>query len=80
MSQERLSALSVLCVESDKLEQTNFDEFLHDFALTKARKKFQSLALLYLMAVTITYVFVNKLYNYCYRCSIKKLKLKAKLS
>ena len=40
MSQERLSALSILCIESDKLKQINFDEFLHDFALTKARKKF----------------------------------------
>ena len=40
MSQERLSALSILCIESDKLKQINFDEFLRDFALTKARKKF----------------------------------------
>ena len=39
MSQERLSALSILCTESDKLKQINFDELLHDFALTKARKK-----------------------------------------
>ena len=40
MSQKMLSALSILCIESDKLKQINFDEFLHDFALTKARKKF----------------------------------------
>ena len=39
MSQKRLSSLSILCIESDKLKQINFDEFLHDFALTKARKK-----------------------------------------
>ena len=39
MSQERLSALSILCIESDKLKQINFDELLHDFALTKARKE-----------------------------------------
>ena len=39
MSQERLSALSILCIESDKLKQINVDELLHDFALTKARKK-----------------------------------------
>ena len=39
MSQERLSALSILCIKSDKLKQINFDELLHDFALTKARKK-----------------------------------------
>ena len=32
MSQERLSALSILCIESDKLKQINFDELLHDFA------------------------------------------------
>ncbi|XP_077970538.1 uncharacterized protein LOC144425104 [Styela clava] len=36
MSQERLSVLSI---ESNKLKQINFDELLHDFALTKARKK-----------------------------------------
>ena len=39
MSQKRLSALSIRCIESDKLKQINFDEFSHDFALTKARKK-----------------------------------------
>ena len=39
MSQERLSALTILCIKSDKLKQINFDELLHDFALTKARKK-----------------------------------------
>ena len=53
MSQKRLSAHSILCIDSDKLKQINFDEFLHDFVLTKARKKFHSLVLLYLMAVTI---------------------------
>ena len=36
MSQERLSAKSILCNKSDKLKQINFDELLHDFALTKA--------------------------------------------
>ena len=40
MSQERLSALSILRIESDTLKQINFDELLCDFALTKARKKF----------------------------------------
>ena len=39
MSKERLSALSILSVESDKFKQINFDELLHDFASTKARKK-----------------------------------------
>ena len=39
LSQERLSALSILCIESDKLKQINFDKLLHDFALTKTRKK-----------------------------------------
>ena len=36
--QTRFSALSILCIESDKLKQINFDEILHDFAYTKARK------------------------------------------
>ena len=38
-SQERLSALSILCIENDKLKQINFDELLHDFALTKTKNK-----------------------------------------
>ena len=61
MSQERLSALSILCIESDKLKQINFDELLHDFVVTKARKKIHSLVLLHLMVVAIFYVLVNKL-------------------
>ena len=60
MSQKRLSALSILCIESEKLKQIKFNEFLHDFVLTKARKKIRNLVLLYLMAVTISYVLVNK--------------------
>ena len=80
MSQERLSALSILCIESEKLTQIKFDEFLHDFALMKARKKFHNLVLLYLMVVTISYVCINKFYNYCNSYLLKKLKLKAKLS
>ena len=40
MSPERLSALTILCIESDKLKHLSFDEFLHDFALMKDRKKF----------------------------------------
>ena len=39
MSQDSLSALSILCIESNKLRQINFDDLLHDFATTKARKK-----------------------------------------
>ena len=41
MSQERLSALSILRINSDKLKlkQINFDELLYNFALTKTRKK-----------------------------------------
>ena len=39
MSQERLSTLSILCIESNKLKQINFHELLHDFASTKNRKK-----------------------------------------
>ena len=80
VSQERLPVLSVLCIESEKLKQIKFNKFLHDFALMKARKKFHNLVLLYVMAVTIFYVLVNKFYNYCNGYLIKKLKLKAKLS
>ena len=78
MSQERLTALSILCIESDKLKQINFDKLLQDFAWTKARKKICSLVLLYLMAVTISCVFINKLYNYCNGCLIKEIKIKNK--
>ena len=60
MSQERSSALSILCIESDKLKQINFDEFLHDFALTKARKNFHCLILIYWTAATVSYFLVNK--------------------
>jgi len=38
MSQERLSALSILCIESDKLRQIDIDELLDDFAAIKYRK------------------------------------------
>ena len=78
MSQEGLSALSILCIESDKLQQITFDELLLDFALTKARKKICCLVLLYFMAVTISYVLVNKLYNYYKGCLIKEIKIKSK--
>lgn len=44
MSQEMLSALSILCIESDKLRQTNFDELLDDFVMKKP-------VLVYLMIV-----------------------------
>jgi len=33
MSQERLSALSILCIERDILRQTNFNELIDDFAV-----------------------------------------------
>jgi hypothetical protein len=42
MSQDRLSGLSMLCIESDKLRQTNCDELLDDIAMRKARKRFES--------------------------------------
>jgi len=38
MFQERLPTLSIRCVKSDKLEQTNLNEFLNDFVLKKARR------------------------------------------
>ena len=59
-------------------KQIKFDEFLHDFALIKVRKKFHNLVLLYLMAVIISYALVNKFYYYCNGYLIKKLKVKAK--
>ena len=37
MSQERLSALSILCIEKDKQTQINFDKLLYNFGMTKAR-------------------------------------------
>jgi len=40
MSQERLSDLSVLCVENDKLIQIiDVDDTIHEFAARKARRK-----------------------------------------
>ena len=44
----------------------------------KLEKKFHSLVLLYLIAVIIFYVLVNKLYNYCNVCFIKEIKIKSK--
>jgi len=43
MSQERLSALGIRCSKSDKVRQTNFNEFLDDFVMKKARAKSFSL-------------------------------------
>jgi len=39
MFQERLSTLSIRCIKSDKLRQTNCNEFLDDFVMKKARTK-----------------------------------------
>jgi len=39
MFQERLPTRSIWCIESNKLWQTNFNEFLDDFVKKKARKK-----------------------------------------
>lgn len=39
MSQDRLAALSLLCIESDKLRCTPFDEIIDDFAREKSRKR-----------------------------------------
>jgi len=38
MFQERSPTLSILCIKSAKLRQTNFNEFLDDFVM-KARTK-----------------------------------------
>lgn len=39
MSQEKLSALSIMCIESDKLRSISFDDVINDFAFGKSRKK-----------------------------------------
>ena len=39
MFQERLPTLSNGCMKSAKLRQTNFNEFLGDFVMKKARTK-----------------------------------------
>ena len=39
MSQEKLSALHIMCIESDKLRTISFEETIHDFAFGKSRKK-----------------------------------------
>ena len=48
MSQKRLSALSILCTESDKPRQTHFDERLDHYARKKARKN-KCLVLVYIV-------------------------------
>jgi hypothetical protein len=39
MSEERLSGLSILCIENDKLLLIDFDEIFDEFAARKARRK-----------------------------------------
>jgi len=39
MSQERLSYLSILYVENDKLQLIDFDDTIDEFAAMKARRK-----------------------------------------
>jgi len=39
MFQDRLPTLSNRCIKSEKLKQTNFNEFLDDFVMKKARTK-----------------------------------------
>jgi len=34
-----VAALSIRCIKSDKLRQTNFNEFRDDFVMKKARTK-----------------------------------------
>jgi len=38
--QRRLPTLSIRCIKSDKLRQTNFNEFLDDFVMKKAKTAF----------------------------------------
>ena len=39
MSQERLSDLSILCVENDKLRLIDFDDTIDEFEARKSRRK-----------------------------------------
>ena len=39
ISQEKLSALSIMCIESDKLRRISFEDTIHDLAFGKSRKK-----------------------------------------
>ena len=39
MGQKRLSALSLMAIESELVKETDFDELVHDFASIKSRKK-----------------------------------------
>ena len=62
--QERLFTLSIRCIKSDKLGQTNCDEFLDNFVMKKAGQNLFLLftvlcsALLYLMIVAF-YFFIR---------------------
>jgi len=39
MFQDRLSTLNIQCIKSDELRQRNFNEYLDDFVMKKARTK-----------------------------------------
>ena len=39
MSQEKLSAFSIMCIERTKLRSISFDDIINDFAFGKSRKK-----------------------------------------
>ena len=39
MLQGKLSALSIMCIESDKLRQLSFNDLIEEFAHQKVRKK-----------------------------------------
>jgi len=52
MSQERLSALSILYTERDILRETNFNELIDDFAVKKTRKKYFNCLLCYMVSLT----------------------------
>ena len=44
MTHRRLSALELLCVESDVLDRVLFTDIFEKFAITKSRKRFATLA------------------------------------
>ena len=70
--QERLSALTILCIEGDKLTQTNCDEILNDFAMRKASKKTFSV-LVYLMIVVYFLICLLTQINVKYKVRSKRV-------
>ena len=46
--------MSILCIETDKLKQTNLDEFLDNFAFFYERRQSKTFLLVYGSMLTLT--------------------------